>query len=266
MLAAHVNEATYADVVAPSLATHPWLEPLVSVSATAPESCTVGLVCREGSDGHALSAALSIAGEAHIDLVFVCSTLPEGRAVLDLKGVSSKIRLVPAGTAFREPESFFAHSWIELMATARHEDYCANERGRGITHHDNTSLVGWDELPESLKDSNRRFAVAVGSVLGDLGAGLVPLSEPLDPSTMTVERERLEVLARQEHDRWSSDLVRDGWTYSPGVKDPLRKTHPLIVGWDELDEAEREKDRDAIRAIPRMLARVGYALDVPSSD
>ena len=49
-----------------------------------------------------------------------------------------------------------------------------------------------------------------------------------------------------------------------GVKDPERKTHPLLVTWEELDEPEREKDRDAIRAIPRMLARVGYALDVPA--
>ena len=51
------------------------------------------------------------------------------------------------------------------MAMARHEDYCAAERLRGITSRDNPSLVSWDDLPESLKDSNRRFAVAVGSVL-----------------------------------------------------------------------------------------------------
>ena len=76
----------------------------------------------------------------------------------------------------------------------------------------------------------------------------------------------MEALARQEHDRWIDDLVRDGWTYSSGTKDPGHKTHPLLIGWDDLDEPEREKDRDAIRAIPRMLARVGYALDVRRLD
>lgn len=262
-VAVHVSAPTYSAVVDPLLETQPWLEPLVSVVATVPASCTHGLVVREGADGKALSAALSIAGEAHVLSVFVCSTLPRGRAVLDLKGVTDKIHLVPAGSAFREPESFFAHSWIDLMAVARHEDYCATERLRGITSRENPSLVGWDELPDSLKDSNRRFAVAVGSVLGELGAGLVPLSQPLDPSAMPVSRDRLEVLARQEHDRWMNDLLRDGWTYSSGAKDPQRKTHALLVGWDELDEPEREKDRDAIRAIPRMLARIGYAVDVP---
>ncbi|WP_299926102.1 NAD-binding protein [uncultured Nocardioides sp.] len=261
----HVSSATYAAVVDPLLATQPWLTSVVSTDATAPTTCTVGLVCREGSDGRALSTALEIAGERHVSDVFVCSTLPTGRAVLDLKGVSEKIHLVPAGSAFREPDSFFGHSWIELMATARHEDYCATERLRGITSADNSSLVSWDELPESLKDSNRRFAVAVGSVLGEIGAGLVPLSAPPESTAMPVSTERLETLARQEHDRWMDDLVRDGWTYSSGPKDPERKTHPLLVGWDELDEPEREKDRDAIRAIPRMLARVGYALDVPAT-
>ena len=61
---------------------------------------------------------------------------------------------------------------------------------------------------------------------------------------MPVSPERMETLARQEHDRWMNDLVRDGWTYSSGAKDPMRKTHPLIVSWEELDETEREKDRD----------------------
>ncbi|RYB94800.1 hypothetical protein EUA93_10830 [Nocardioides oleivorans] len=262
----HVSAETYSAVVEPMLRTQPWLGSVVSAAATVPTSCTVGMVCRQGLDGTALSAALSMAGERHVTDVFVCSTLPRGRAVLDLKGVSGKIVLVPAGSAFREPESFFGHSWIELMAMARHEDYCANERLRGITSRDNPSLVGWLDLPESLKDSNRRFAVAVGTVLGDIGAGLVPLGRPLDPDVMPVGHERLEVLARQEHDRWMSDLIRDGWTYSSGPKNPERKTHPLLVGWEELDEPEREKDRDAIRAIPRMLARVGYAVDVPTRD
>lgn len=259
----HLDRTTYAAVVEPMLTTHRWLESWCTIDPDVPDSCVMGFVCRDGSDGRALSTALLIAAVPHVDRVFVCSTLPSGRAVLDLKGVSDKITLVPAGSAFREPDSFFAHSWIELMAVARHEDYCASERLRGITSRDNPSSVAWDELPESLKDSNRRFAVAVGSVLGDLGAGLVPLERPLGTATMPLDLVQMEALARQEHDRWMEDLVRDGWTFAPGPKDAQRKTHPLLVSWEELDDPEREKDWDSIRAIPRMLARVGYALDVP---
>ena len=227
---------------------------------------SLALVCIEGSDGRALSSALRLASEPCVEQVFVCSTRHGGRAVLDLKGLSSKIRIVPAGAAFLEPATFFAQSWTEVMARARHEDYCANEQARGVTPRENASLVSWDELPESLRDSNRRFAVAVGGVLGRLGVRLTPLTGPVDARTVLSDGEHLEVLARDEHDRWMSDLRRDGWEFATGPKDPVRKTHPLLVRWEELDEAEREKDRDAIRAIPRMLARVGYALEISRQD
>ena len=69
-------------------------------------------------------------------------------------------------------------------------------------------------------------------------------------------------MAVAEHDRWVAALVTDGWRHGPAPKDPQRKTHPLILPWDELEPAEQEKDRDAIRAIPGMLARVGYAIQM----
>jgi hypothetical protein len=81
---------------------------------------------------------------------------------------------------------------------------------------------------------------------------------------MSLPDDELEQLARCEHDRWMRALIADGWTYSSASKDANLKTHPLLVAWEELDEPEREKDRDAIRAIPRMLARVGYSLKIPA--
>jgi hypothetical protein len=50
--------------------------------------------------------------------------------------------------------------------------------------------------------------------------------------------------------------------YSSNPKNPHLRTHPLLVAWEQLDEPEREKDRDAIRVIPRMLARVGYSIEI----
>ena len=54
--------------------------------------------------------------------------------------------------------------------------------------------------------------------------------------------------------------MRDGWKPTNGAKDPDRKLHPTLVPWDELPEAEKEKDRDAIRGLPAMLARAGFEL------
>jgi hypothetical protein len=149
------------------------------------------------------------------------------------------------------------------MAKARHEDYCAKEMARGVTRDSNPSLAPWENLPESLRQSNRAFALAVGDVLEHMHASLAPLHGP--PSDIHLTIDQLETLATREHDRWMTALIDDAWTYAPAPKDANLRTHPLLVPWNELDEVEREKDRDAIRAIPRMLARVGYSLEIPVS-
>jgi hypothetical protein len=103
-------------------------------------------------------------------------------------------------------------------------------------------------------------------MLSAAGCAVVPapLIDPAGPLPGFSDGE-IEELARQEHDRWVADLRRDGWRPTTGPKDPGRKLHPLLVGWEELDEAEREKDRDAARLIPRMLAQAGYELYRPRS-
>lgn len=148
----------------------------------------------------------------------------------------------------------------ELMAWARHEDYVAQQRQHGETVETNPSLRPWAELPESLRRSNRAFAASVADYLAQVGASLVPLGEATTYDAALVSDDALEDLARQEHDRWADALAADGWTYGQGPKDPVARTHPLLVPWEDLAEAERQKDRDGILAIPRMLARVGYAV------
>ena len=131
---------------------------------------------------------------------------------------------------------------------------------------ENPSLVPWDQLPGSLKESNRRFAESVGAQVAQLGWVLRPLSRAVPSDRGTVPPEVLERLSRAEHDRWMEALQRDGWQLTTGAKDPHRRLHPLLVPWEELPEEEREKDRDVIRGLPRMLALVGYELVVPDRE
>jgi hypothetical protein len=69
----------------------------------------------------------------------------------------------------------------------------------------------------------------------------------------------LETLSRQEHERWMRDRIADGWSYGE-TRDDARKIHPSLRSYDEISEAEREKDRDAIRDLPRMLAEAGFEI------
>ena len=145
----------------------------------------------------------------------------------------------------------------EIMARANHLNYVRTQRGRGASAAD-ASLAPWEDLPESLRNSNRRFADSIGSALEAICYVLVPAT-PLDGRASLPEftDEDVEQLARREHDRWIADLMRDGWRFTHGAKDPVSKLHPLLVPWAELAEAEREKDRDAVRVIPELLAQAG---------
>lgn len=45
-----------------------------------------------------------------------------------------------------------------------------------------------------------------------------------------------------QHDAWSADKIAEGWVYGE-VKDPVSKTHPCLVAFDELPEFQQKKDK-----------------------
>jgi hypothetical protein len=149
----------------------------------------------------------------------------------------------------------------EALARATHDLYLRDQLAAGITSANNPSLVPWDELPESLKESSRAFAAGIEGKLQTVGAELVTeAGAALDDSRFEFSSEELESLARDEHERWVEDLVRQGWQRSHGPKNPERRLHPSLVPWDKLSEEEREKDRAAVRALPEIVSRAGLRL------
>jgi TrkA-N domain/RyR domain len=155
----------------------------------------------------------------------------------------------------------------ELLAQAKHADYVRHELALGHSAEDNPTVVPWDELHESYKESNRLYADGIGSTLETAGCVLVPLAmRDADTPAFRFTREELESLARREHDRWSRDLLAEGWRPTTGEKDAERKLHPLLVAWEDLSEADREKDRDAIRELPAMIELTGFRVQRPDGD
>jgi len=192
---------------------------------------------------------------------------PQGASELALQEAGydiGRVRLVAARHLTLEP-SLFMESALDVIARAKHEDYVAQELARGVSPEDNPSIAPWEDLPANLQASNRHFAGSVGEKLASLGAQLKPLTTAKPDVGFELPAERLEELAVAEHDRWMRDLAGDGWQPTTGEKDPERKLHPLLVPWAELDDVDREKDRDAIRALPSALALVGYEIEMPAS-
>ncbi|MGI5156171.1 RyR domain-containing protein [Microbispora sp. CA-102843] len=69
----------------------------------------------------------------------------------------------------------------------------------------------------------------------------------------------IEQLAMMEHERWLRDLVADGWTRGP-VRDEENRRHPDLDSWDNISDAAKEKDRDTVRNLPRILATAGFQI------
>ncbi len=208
----------------------------------------------------AMSAAITLHGQPTmrgipIVLALADEMSPAGRAFRGGGSLAHGVYTFGLLTAALTP-TMLLRGTNEVMARANHLSYVRTQRRRGASG--DASLAPWEDLPESLRNSNRRFADSIGSALESVGYVLVP-APPLEGSRSSpaFTDEDLEQLARREHDRWIADLMRDGWRFTEGEKDPARKLHPLLVPWAELAELEREKDRDAVRAIPQLLAQAG---------
>jgi hypothetical protein len=123
---------------------------------------------------------------------------------------------------------------------------------RGGIAENNASLIKWSELPEHKKRANRHAAahIDVKLRLADCIAYGREAAAPeveFPPDTQT-----LELLAQLEHRRWMADKHLAGYSYGK-LRDEDRMLHPDLIPWEKLSEADREKDRDNIHQIPRLL-------------
>ena len=50
-----------------------------------------------------------------------------------------------------------------------------------------------------------------------------------------------------------------GWVYGTET-DRIKKTHKCLLPWDQLPDSEKEKDRELVRGIPKIVARAGFAI------
>jgi hypothetical protein len=107
-----------------------------------------------------------------------------------------------------------------------------------------------------MREGNREQAADIPNKLRMLGYELSHRGG-IKPAEMNLDPDRVEDLARHEHQRWMAERQRQGWTYAP-VRDNEKKQHPLFVDWAQLSEIERNKDRDTVRNLPHLIERAGF--------
>lgn len=154
-----------------------------------------------------------------------------------------------------EGETGFNPAVIETIARAIHQAY--RRAQVGSLPKDDPSLRPWEALPETLKRSNRDQAAHIVEKVRLIGCTLHPRQD--GGRRFRFRRGEVDALAAIEHERWMAQRLADGWGPGP-VRDVIAKTSPLFVPYAELPEPEKGKDREAVRNIPRLLARAGLRI------
>jgi len=76
-----------------------------------------------------------------------------------------------------------------------------------------------------------------------------------DISLMTFTEDEFEIMTEMEHARWNVERLLDGWKWGE-KKDVMKKISPYLVPWSELPDEVKEWDKQTVRNIPELLARV----------
>lgn len=222
-------------------------------------------------DDHSLGfqTALQLRRLLHQKTVPIIVSMPEdsGLAAIlnqDAGTASSQRKIFPFDILKHTctPELVLRGSY-ELMARAIHEYYLQLRMEDGEEPGQRRALVPWESLPEDLRESNRRQVDLMRIKLDRAGYDVKPLLD-WDARSYSFRNAEVELMARIEHQYWVNERKSNGWTYAPGPEDPAKKTHPDLLAWEELTERAKDKDRQTVISIPKILARAGYQIYKPA--
>ncbi len=134
----------------------------------------------------------------------------------------------------------------EPIAAGLHTRYVRRHRG-GRKVAGDPVLQPWEALSEWLRDSNRAVVDDIPDKLAALGLRLAHADEDGVVDVLKVVKDNLELLAEQEHGRFTAERLTSGWT--GGVRDPARFMSPHLKPWEQIDEEAKEYDREVLQDV-----------------
>ena len=148
----------------------------------------------------------------------------------------------------------------ELLARAIHEDFVHQEQTSGHNDPARPATKAWEELDPIYRQENYQRVDRIQLELEIIGCKIVPLIDWEAPS-WEFSTQEIDQMAEMEHETWRTEKERHGWHYAPGARDDQSQTHPDLINWDHLPQAEQDKNRSIVQAIPQLLARCGYQVE-----
>ena len=180
-----------------------------------------------------------------------------------------------------EPAPGYGLDIWERLGRVQHQAYLLSWRG-GVVAAGDPARGDWDDdLDAFTRASNVRAFATFCRVVGELGTArtwATDLGAGGGQQAAALNDEELEVAALREHDSWVRHHIESGWRLGdvrrqqPAAGGGLRRgrrrragreasrLHPDLVEWEALDERERDKDRDSVRGVLRLLDALGFTL------
>ena len=87
--------------------------------------------------------------------------------------------------------------------------------------------------------------------------------KPVDTSKVVLPEDLnalVELIAKNVHEVWAEERIKEGWTYGP-VRDDIKKTTPCLVPYEELPENEKEYDRKTAFETLKLVVKLGYKIE-----
>jgi hypothetical protein len=148
----------------------------------------------------------------------------------------------------------------EAIAEAIHKEFVAARKAGDPSRINDPALAEWSQLRDDFRESNRQQADHMAIKMRAIGCAIVAASAPGDAVTV-FPRDEVESLAELEHRRWNAERLLSGWRH--GTKtDKQRRIHENLVAWDLVPDNVQEYDREAIKNIPWLLAKVSPKMKV----
>jgi hypothetical protein len=172
----------------------------------------------------------------------------------DARAEAAVAPMVPfGGRLHRESVERLLDRAGEAAAIALHAHYLGEAGVLGVTSP--AVLESWEALAEAYRDANRSAVAHVPTLLAAIGRDVGSFDTAAFAAVTPDEWDRL---ARIEHRRWCADRIDGGWRHAP-VRDDRRRLHPCLVTWQALSEADRDKDRHAVRVVLSLAASAATA-------
>ena len=145
----------------------------------------------------------------------------------------------------------------EEIAKAIHEKYLKDQKSKGIKK--KPALVPWNKLSDEFKESNRNQADQIPAKLKSVRCGFMPVKKGQKPKPFEFTKDEIEIMSEMEHKRWNNEKLLAGWSYGKKRNDK-KKIHDCLVDWGKLPNKIKDYDRNAVIAIPALLAKAGFEI------